>query len=370
MQNEATDKSERLIVIDFFRGAALLVIFWNHLQWVLKTGFPLRYGLSDAAAVFIFLSGYVCGMVYWKTYTRHGFRHTLVKAWRRAGQLYLAHLASLIAVVGITIITPETDLPQPMIALMASLKENLLSATLSILTLRYFPPLFDILPFYIVLMMTVPAILWLIKLDWKILFAISSLLWCVTQITAPLGIEIFPGSWTFNPLSWLMLFSLAMIIGIKNRENTLFIPVRQPYSAIAVCVVLYAFSDLTTINTLLQEVGIVTEAMEWLFPSPFPLIGRPTLEPVYLLHFLSLAYLVFMVSPHLRWLGNDALTKSIALCGQHSLVLFSTGIVLVYLFSTLIIQNDFNLWIFFFFEFLGWTITIAMGALLSRNELR
>ena len=66
MTSSDVNKSNRLVEIDFFRGVALLVIFWDHLHWFVGLSVPLRYGFSDMAATFIFLSGYVSGLVYWK----------------------------------------------------------------------------------------------------------------------------------------------------------------------------------------------------------------------------------------------------------------------------------------------------------------
>ena len=82
MTNETLNNSSRLVEIDFFRGIALLVIFWIHLHWFVETGVPLRYGFSDMAATFVFLSGYVSGLVYWKVYRFKGFRSLLLKAGR------------------------------------------------------------------------------------------------------------------------------------------------------------------------------------------------------------------------------------------------------------------------------------------------
>jgi hypothetical protein len=72
-------ENNRLVEIDFLRGAALLIIFWDHLHWFVGIGAPLRYGFSDAAAAFVFLSGYVTGLVYNKAYERGGFRAVCLK---------------------------------------------------------------------------------------------------------------------------------------------------------------------------------------------------------------------------------------------------------------------------------------------------
>ncbi len=55
--------------LDLFRGIALLAIFVDHLEgcngYQLFSGYTLQQlGYCDASEVFIFISGYVCGMSY------------------------------------------------------------------------------------------------------------------------------------------------------------------------------------------------------------------------------------------------------------------------------------------------------------------
>lgn len=58
----AKNKSERDLRIDFFRGVALLIIFWDHaISITAVDGFVFRnslmyWGYSDAAEIFVFLA--------------------------------------------------------------------------------------------------------------------------------------------------------------------------------------------------------------------------------------------------------------------------------------------------------------------------
>ena len=57
--------SERELRIDLFRGLALWLIFIDHMSPDLLTWFTIRnYGFSDAAEIFIFISGYTAAFVY------------------------------------------------------------------------------------------------------------------------------------------------------------------------------------------------------------------------------------------------------------------------------------------------------------------
>jgi hypothetical protein len=57
--------NERELRLDLFRGLALWLIFIDHVSPDLLTWFTIRnYGFSDAAEIFIFISGYTAAYVY------------------------------------------------------------------------------------------------------------------------------------------------------------------------------------------------------------------------------------------------------------------------------------------------------------------
>src|SRR5476651_1239669 len=67
----ATDRELR---IDLFRGLALWLIFIDHLSPDLLTWFTIRsYGFSDAAEIFIFISGFTAAFVYGRGMREKGF---------------------------------------------------------------------------------------------------------------------------------------------------------------------------------------------------------------------------------------------------------------------------------------------------------
>src|ERR1700756_2068624 len=65
---------ERELRIDLFRGLALWLIFIDHVSPDLLTWFTIRsYGFSDAAEIFIFISGYTAAFVYGRVMLASGF---------------------------------------------------------------------------------------------------------------------------------------------------------------------------------------------------------------------------------------------------------------------------------------------------------
>src|ERR671918_2255251 len=84
---------ERDLRLDFFRGLALFCIFIDHMPNNILAQFTLQsFMFSDAAEVFIFISGYTAGMVYGRAMERQGFVIAGVRVYHRVWQLYVAHV--------------------------------------------------------------------------------------------------------------------------------------------------------------------------------------------------------------------------------------------------------------------------------------
>src|SRR5271165_6086091 len=64
----------RELRLDLFRGLALWLIFIDHVSPDVLTWFTIRsYGFSDAAEIFIFISGYTAAFVYGRAMFESGF---------------------------------------------------------------------------------------------------------------------------------------------------------------------------------------------------------------------------------------------------------------------------------------------------------
>src|SRR5438445_9675549 len=88
---------ERELRIDLFRGLALWLIFIDHLSPDLLTWFTIRsYGFSDAAEIFIFISGYTAAFVYGRAMIASGFVVASARILRRGLQIYVAHVVIVI----------------------------------------------------------------------------------------------------------------------------------------------------------------------------------------------------------------------------------------------------------------------------------
>src|ERR1700730_17930580 len=89
---------ERELRIDLFRGLALWLIFIDHVSPDLLTWFTIRsYGFSDAAEIFIFISGYTAAFVYGRVMLASGFVVASARVLRRGlanfcGELFIVTL--------------------------------------------------------------------------------------------------------------------------------------------------------------------------------------------------------------------------------------------------------------------------------------
>src|SRR4051812_49498121 len=83
----------RELRLDLFRGLALWLIFIDHVSPDLLTWFTIRnYGFSDAAEIFIFISGFTAALVYGRATFESGIVIGTARVARRVWQIYAAHL--------------------------------------------------------------------------------------------------------------------------------------------------------------------------------------------------------------------------------------------------------------------------------------
>jgi hypothetical protein len=89
--------------IDFFRGLALYMILVDHVVGDPVGKLTFRsVGFSDAAELFVFLSGISCAIVYSSVLARRGWGGLLKAIARRTSHIYAFYLLTCIAVILLT----------------------------------------------------------------------------------------------------------------------------------------------------------------------------------------------------------------------------------------------------------------------------
>src|SRR5580692_1272688 len=152
---------ERELRLDLFRGLALWLIFIDHLPPSLLTWFTIRnYGFSDATEIFIFISGYTAAFVYGRAMLEQGLVVATARILRRAWQIYVAHVflfTIFLAEISYVASSFENPLYTEEMGIMDFLKQPDVTIVQAML-LRFRPVNMDVLPLYIVLMLSLPLI--------------------------------------------------------------------------------------------------------------------------------------------------------------------------------------------------------------------
>ena len=327
---EVAPPAGRDLRLDFFRGLALFCIFIDHLPDNVLAAFTVQSaGFSDAAEIFILISGYTAGMVYGRASERQGWLRASARIYHRAWQLYVAH-AFLFMLFLATVAHSASRLNSALFAeeLRAAdfLKEPDV-AVLKALTLQFQPVFMDILPLYIVLLAALPLVLVGFR-RWPVaVLAASGLLWLSAQVFESVALPAYPGpnhTWFFNPFGWQALFFLSVWLGWGGR--------RALPSWIHGRGVLYFVVPFTLAAFLIRATWTLhyyTESVPALFAREiWPLVSKSDLGLLRLLNVLALALLVArLVKPQASYLAGS-MARPFLLCGRHSLHVFCLGILL------------------------------------------
>src|SRR3982074_111401 len=86
--------------LDLIRGLANWAIFLDHIPHeVLSSITTKHYGFSDAADLFVFISGYTAASVFGRIMIEQGCVAAVAKLFRRVLKLYVAHILVLVVYI-------------------------------------------------------------------------------------------------------------------------------------------------------------------------------------------------------------------------------------------------------------------------------
>jgi hypothetical protein len=312
--------------LDLFRGIANWAIFLDHIPDNVVNWITTRnYGFSDAADLFVFISGYTASFVYAKMMLERGFIVGATRLFKRVWQLYVAHvILFVIYIAAIGYVAQRYNDPDIINEFnVAGLVDNPVQTLTQGLLLKFKPLNLDVLPLYIVLMGFFPPVLWMMlrKPDLTMLASLA-LYFAARQFGWNLA--AYPsGSWYFNPYTWQLLFVFGAWFALGGAVES--------RSVIKSKVLLYfglaylVFSLVMTMAGRFPDYGHMMP--EWLFEAFNP-NDKTNLAPYRVLHFVIIAFFVTrFVSkewPGLQWRIFQPLIK----CGQQSLAVFCVGVFL------------------------------------------
>jgi hypothetical protein len=321
--------SKRDLRLDFFRGLSLLFIFIDHIPNNFLSNVTLHsIAFSDAAEVFVFISGYAAALAYGRVLQNNGLPIATAHIYRRVWQLYVAHIF-IFAIFAAFVSYSIAAVDDPSFTQSFNISQFLddpPAAIAQVLILRFQPQFLNILPLYIVLLACFP--LALVAIARHPLYALvpSGALYALTNF---MGWQT-PGypdgaAWFFNPLAWQFLFVIGAAVGYSKVRGVAWLP--RSRWLFRAAMTLAAVVALVSASWMIQS--NFTDAPDFLFRLLAPYVGdKGNLNPVRLASFLALAFTTAqLVRPESALLATRP-GKWLIACGQNSLHIFCFGILL------------------------------------------
>jgi hypothetical protein len=307
---------KRIDSIDFWRGLVLVCIFIDHIPGNILENVTLRnIGFSDSAEAFVFLSGFSVVLAYARRLQTEGASAGSMPIFKRAFKIYCVHLLLTflgIALVFVAFTIAQTHVVEPDLARHAVIHAPVQTLP-GIFALTTQVGYFNILPMYVVLLLTAPVyILVGIKSRWKML-AGSIAIYAVARIfNINLPSWPVPGSWFFDPFCWQLMFAFGMAVGLTVRAEPI------PYNRLVfwICVMYSVSAALINTSVFGWVPGLVDQAGQYLDWD------KSTLGVARIIDFLAHAYVVCQL-PIARLLKPTLVYAPMTLLGRHSLFVFS-----------------------------------------------
>ena len=324
--NATLPEKGRDLRLDLFRGVANWAIFLDHIPDNVVNWITTRnYGFSDAADLFVFISGYTASFVYARMMLERGFIVGATRLTKRVWQLYVAHIILFVIYIAsisyLALRFGDSDMINEFNV--AGLVDNATETLRQGLFLRFKPLNLDVLPLYIVLMGLFPPVLWFMLRKPDLTMVLSIVLWLAARHFG-WNLTAYPaGQWYFNPYAWQVLFVFGAwcAMGGARRSMTL---INSPIT-LWLCLGYLLFALVMTMAGRFPAIGGMFP--EWLF-SAFNPNDKTNLAPYRFIHFVVIVILVIRFVPKdwpgLEWKVFDPLI----VCGQQSLAVFCVGVFL------------------------------------------
>ncbi|WP_158226545.1 OpgC domain-containing protein [Bradyrhizobium sp. UFLA03-84] len=330
---------KRELRLDLFRGLALWMIYIDHVSPDHLTWLTIRnYGFSDAAELFIFISGFTAALVYGRATFESGFVIGTARVLRRIWQIYTAHLLLfLVLMAEIACVVAVSNKPSFYIHEMevADFFGDPGAVMIPTLLLRFRPLNMDVLPLYIVLMAFLPLVFLLARLHRDLPLA-ASILFYILTIRYDLHLSTYrDGFWSFNPCAWQLLFVFGAWCALGGGRRLIAILDTRLTFWLAVAYLCAALFVTFTWHFPRLE-GFIPA---WLSRVIYP-INKTDFDILRLAHFLALTVVV------LRFVRNDwaglksPFARPLILCGQYSLQIFALGVALSFAGYALLMELD------------------------------
>ncbi|MBS0960785.1 MULTISPECIES: OpgC family protein [Acetobacter] len=307
--------------IDAMRGAALLMMFVDHIPQSLLNRFTMRnVGFADAAEVFVLLAGYASWLAYGRGFKKYGVAGCLKRIFRRCVQLYIAQaIMVFVSVASIRVWRHFT--PVPVDFLEPELAHGI-GWIWRAMTLDALPSNLNILPLYIVFLAGFPLYFLLMRLQRYLALLVAGALWFLINLDPDVNFPnwLDPDGWYFNPLAWQFLFALGVTASAETERRGTDFP-RIPVLSFC-CIAYLIFSAFQAFPWA-----------QWSLPDLRPLgdlvsPAKSWLSPLRLFDVLAIFYLMQSSSVARVWASDTRVGQILARVGRYSLDVFVVGTIL------------------------------------------
>jgi hypothetical protein len=349
--------------IDACRGIALWFIFLDHVPNNIGTWLTLRnYGFSDAAEVFMFVSGVTCALAYGRAWRCEGWTGVISRTLRRSWDIYVAFLLLTLACVILVHLAGTSRLADE------SNTRILLDhpgATLArAAVLQYRPVNTDVLPVFVLLHLLFAPLLWLLLRVPNVTLGASLALYVLVHAFG-WTVPAWPnGHWAFNPLAWQLLVVLGAWWMIEDKRVRPWVTSR---TTLVVAILYLLFSLVIVLSWRIKPLeALIPQALAKLL---YPL-DKSNLDPLRLLHFLAIAVLAAWLVPR-NWRGlTTPVMRGAIRCGQNSLPIYCLGVLLTFAGHVALLNISDGLAMQIALSFAGIAAMIATATLLHSISIK
>jgi hypothetical protein len=347
--------------IDACRGIALWFIFLDHVPNNIGTWLTLRnYGFSDAAEVFMFISGVTCALAYGRAWRGEGWSGVFSRTLRRSWDIYVAFLLLTLACAILVHLAGRIADESNMRILLDDPGATLARAAV----LQYRPVNTDVLPVFVLLHLLFAPLLWLLLRAPNATLGASLALYVLVQAFG-WTVPAWPnGHWAFNPLAWQLLFVLGAWWMIEDKGSRPWVTSR---TTLMLAVLYLLFSLLIALSWRIKP-------LEALIPPVLAKLIHPldksNLDPLRLLHFLAIAVLAAWLVPR-NWRGlTTPVMRGAIRCGQNSLPIYCLGVLLTFASHVVLLDISDGLAMQMALSLAGIAAMIATATLLNSISIK
>lgn len=323
---------KRDITLDSLRGLLLVVMLIDHLAISLSNYTIHMLGYITAAEGFIFLSGFVAGLVYTGIHDRDGSAALWQAVLRRIRVIYLFHILifALLLIIGMhsQLLVSAWKETIPYFSDPLMINEPLKALGLGAIFL-YQPAYLDILPLYFFFLLATPvALVQFARGRARAVWIGAFSIWLIAQFGA---LSVFKRSLAtylpvdlgyFDILSWQLLFMAGLYFGFRKRRTKAPASITLDGRLIIVCLIV-------AVTLCLHRHGYFSA----LVTVPEALLSKDRLGLIRLVNFAAIAYLVAGLRHQFRRVMTWPWFSSL---GQHSLQVYAFHVVLIFLLAPIL----------------------------------